>query len=350
MLRRGAIAATFLLVAALAACDRTPDAPPTPAKGPRTVVLYCSADDQIARPIVEAFERESGVTVLYKGDTEATKNTGLAERLRLERDKPACDVFWSSEVFFTIRLAGEGLLAPHESAATKGWPERLTDPEHLWHGFAQRARVLVYNTKSVTKDDAPQSMQDLIDPRFQDRIVMARPQFGTTRGHMAALVALWGPDGARDWMLRLKANGVRLLDGNSAVVRAVASGEADIGLTDTDDVWAGQRNGWPIDLVYVRHDFKDGGVTAGPMMIPNAVSVVKSAPHPAEAALLADYLLSERVERMLAESESRNIPIRESLKKEFAKLDVADPMNVSLRQIAEAMEQAARLCEESLER
>ncbi len=339
------IAATLVFLALLTCgCEKKE------AAEARTVVLYCSADDHIARPVIEAFEKETGVQVLYRGDTEATKNTGLAERLRLERTKPECDVFWSSEVFFTVRLAQEGLLAPHVSETTKAWPARLADGEHRWHGMAQRARVVVFNTKAIASEDAPRSMHDLLDVRFQDRIVMARPQFGTTRGHMGALLTLWGEETMQDWLRRLSASGVRLLDGNSAVVRAVATGEADVGLTDTDDVWAGQRNGWPVDLVYVRHDVPEHGVHAGPMMIPNAVSIIAGAPHPKEAALLADFLLSERVERMLAESESGNIPIRESLAKEFPKLAVPDPMTLGFDAIAERMEQAVGLCEELLVR
>jgi iron(III) transport system substrate-binding protein len=259
-------------------------------------------------------------------------------------------VFWSSEVFFTVRLAREGLLATHVSETTNAWPARLTGPEHRWHGMAQRARVVVHNTKAIDKNDAPRNMHDLLDVRFQDRIVMARPQFGTTRGHMAALAALWGEEAFRDWLVRLEVNGVRLLDGNSAVVRAVATGEADVGLTDTDDVWAGQRNGWPVDMVYVRHDLASRGVSEGPMMIPNAVSIIAGGPHPEEAALLADYLLSERLERMLAESESRNVPVRDALAAEFPALAVPDPMTVGFETITDHMELAVRLCEELLGR
>ncbi|MEZ6163920.1 MAG: hypothetical protein R3B67_05735 [Phycisphaerales bacterium] len=32
------------------------------------------------------------------------------------------------------------------------------------------------------------------------------------------------------------------------MVRAVAMGEIDVGLTDTDDVWSGQQNGWKVDF------------------------------------------------------------------------------------------------------
>ncbi len=71
------------------------------------VVLYCSVDQEIAEPIIAEFEKHSGVKVLAKYDTEASKTVGLVQRIRAEAAAPAADVFWSGEVFHTIRLARE---------------------------------------------------------------------------------------------------------------------------------------------------------------------------------------------------------------------------------------------------
>lgn len=317
------------------------------------VVLYYSADEHVARPVIEAFEEQSGVRVLGRGDTEATKTTGLVQRLRAERDRPRADVFWSGEIFMTIQLADEGLLAPHSSEMVADWPAQLRDEDNFWHGFAQRARVLTYNTDRVDLEEAPQNMVDMLNPRWRGRVVMARPQFGTTRGHMSALVALWGEETTRAWLEGMRVNGLRLVDGNMAVVRAVATGEADIGLTDTDDVWAGQRNDWPVDMVYIRHDLPGAegdpqARRAGPMLIPNTVALIAGGPNPVAAQLLADFLLSPEVERMLAESDWHNIPIREELQDEYAEYRVPDPMQLDYRTIAESMDAAMRLIDETL--
>ncbi len=329
----------LLMFVAISSCERN-----APKDAPREVVLYYSADEPIAQPIIAAFEEETGIRVLARGDTEATKNTGLVQKLRIERASPRADVFWSSEVFQTIRLAQENILAPIESQASlTSRPAAFRGEDNFWVGFAQRARVLVYNTKRVTPEDAPRNLTDLTDPRWRGRIVIARPQFGTTRGHIAALVAIWGEDAAHEWLNALQENNVRLLDGNSAVVRSVAYGEADIGLTDTDDVWAGQRNDWPIDLVYIRHDRDE--LRAGALMIPNAVSRIAGGPNPDAAEELVAFLTSARVERMLAQSDSRNIPIREELKREFPDLAIPDPIqSLTFERVAEADNAAIALC------
>ena len=316
----------------------------------RSVVVYVSVDDVVARPILDAFEAETGIRVDMRGDTEATKNTGLVQRLRAERDRPRADVFWSSEVFLVIKLADEGLLRPFEDESVADWPERLHDGERRWHAFAQRARVIAYNTDRVDAADAPTMLVDLFHPRWKDRVVMARPQFGTTRGHMAAIHSIWPTETMRFWLESLEDNGLRLVDGNATVVRMIASGEADVGLTDTDDVWAAQREGWPVGMTYASHmgiypvEIFRGSV----LTIPNTVALIKDGPNPEAGEALAAFLLSARVERMLAESDSHNVPIRPELAAEFPEYAVPDPLEISYEDVAGHMDEAMRLCDEVL--
>lgn len=352
---RGSPLTAFLLAVAFAilggwagGCDDRSASPGPSRADAGGVTLYTSVDLTVAEPIVREFERETGLTVLIRGDTEATKTTGLVQRLRAERARPRADIFWSGEPVLTAALAREGILAP--TPAPEGWPAELRGEEDRWVGFAPRCRVCVYNTGRVSPGDAPRSMFDLLDPRFAGRIVLARPAFGTTRGHIAALVAIWGEARARDWMRRLGAAGVRFVDGNSAVVRAVALGEADIGLTDTDDARAARRLGWPVEFTYIRHDAPDAEppIRAGPLLIVNTVSLVAGGPRSEGARGLAEYLLSERVERVLAESEAGHFPVRPALAAEFAARNPPppEPVLVDPQAIARAAPRAMELVRE----
>ena len=275
---------------------------------PRQVVLYTSCDDYLLRDIIPAFEKESGIKVLIVGDTEATKTTGLVQRVIDEKDHPRADVWWSNEPFGTARLDGEGLLAPYTSAAERefasGWPTWLRARDRTWYGFALRSRVIAVR---VSLRERPQSWWELADPRWKKRIGMARPQFGTTRGHMGALIEAWGPEQFRTWLIALKANGVRLYDGNSGVVRGVAQGEIDVGLTDSDDVLSAKRNLWPVEPI--SPPLGGGARRQFVPAIPNTVGLVKGGPHPEYAGALADFLLSGRVEEMLNWSESQTWPV-----------------------------------------
>ena len=342
--------------------------------GRSQVVLYCSVDQEVAEPIIEVFELQTGIRVLAKYDTEASKTVGLAQRLRAEAAAPAADVFWSGEIFHTIRLAREGLLAPYRSTgilpvstmgvspvtisdvhgqdarATHGrdahatnWPAPFADPNGCWYGFALRGRVIGYNTNRVPAAEAPRSLEDVLAAKWKGRLVMASPAFGTTGGDVASWFAHYGPDRARQILHALKDNEVRLVSSNSMAVRMVATGQADICFTDTDDIYAHQRNGWPVAM-----NFLDQGGD-GVLAIPNTAVLVKGGPNPKNAEILMRFLLSEALERRLAESDSHNSPLHAEVAKEYPQYAIPHPLAVDYGRVADFLPEAIQAAREILE-
>lgn len=331
------------------------------------VICYTSADSVYARVMFAAFTKATGIEVDAVMDTEATKTTGLMQRLLTEhassQARTRCDVWWSSEPFSTIRLAAAGVLdethAPRAEEHMKphgGWPATLRAADKSWYGFGSRARVIVYNTKFVNTPDAPRSLGQLLRPEFKGRTAIAKPQFGTTRGHFGALVSLFGEERFEKWLIALKAHGVRVMDGNATVVAAVARGECRVGLTDTDDVYAGQREGWPVAISWeedtgpsplpLKPDGSDAAALPGmgSMLIPNTVALVKGGPNRVAAQELVEYLLSPEAQRVLAETDSRNMPIDPTLREEFKKYDAPHPAQLDLFAVAGKIDEAMAIC------
>lgn len=332
----------------------------SPGSGPRDlttnkeVVLYTSTDAFLVTPIVARFEEQTGLKVQVVGDSEATKTTGLVERLLAERAAPRCDVWWSNEASGTVTLAKAGVLtefsSKEEARFGAAWPRHLRAQDRTWYGFAQRARVIAYNTNRVTKQAAPRTLRELTRPEWSGRVGMARPQFGTTRTHIAALLAMHGTDATREWLAAMQANGVKIYDGNSSVARALSVGEIAVGLMDTDDALSARPNSWPIDFNYEALDKPGTNIkglpSLGPVVIPNTVGLVRGGPHPNEALRLANFLLSEEVERLLAQSDSRNVPIRESLATELKVEPIPNPAPATPEQCAERLAEADKLIAE----
>jgi iron(III) transport system substrate-binding protein len=327
------------------------------------VVLYTTADEPLVQKVVDAFKAQTGVDVRIVTDTEATRGS-LALRLESEKASPRADVWWSSEVVGTIKLSQSGVLAPWASKAEVtvpgGWPKHLRPADRKWYGFAQRARVIAFNTGQLNKARAPMRMRDLLRPDLAGKVGIADPHFGTTRSHMAYLYHIAGEAEFRAWFQALRANRVQILASNSAVVQALGRGDIAVGLTDTDDVWVGQREKWPVDLVYEGADTlrettmikqKPGtGLipSLGTLVLPNTVGRVLASPNATAGNKLADFLLSPEVEQMLAESESRNVPIRPDLAKKFKDLAIPTPAEVDYAKVAEAEEAAIRIIDEIL--
>ena len=298
------------------------------------VVLYCSVDQNIAEPIIKRFEEITGIKVLARFDTESGKTVGLVQRLRAEASAPACDVFWSSEIFYTIRLAGEGIFAPYKSKRTSCWPAAYTDADSLWYGFALRKRCIAYNTDRVTKQEVPTSLEDLLDKRWYGRIVMARPEFGTTGGDLASWRVHYGADKFKSILRGLSANKIRLVSANSTAVRSVAMAQADVCMTDTDDVYAAKLNKWHVNMVFLDQNHQ------GALAIPNTAALIKNAPHEKQARRLMEFLLSDDVEQMLFNSDSHNMPLRSSAK---------GNLDIDYKRIADELTDAVQEAREILE-
>jgi iron(III) transport system substrate-binding protein len=284
--------------------------------------------------VLREYEKRSGVKVRPVYDTEETKSTGLANRLLAEKSRPHADVFWSNEPVRTLVLKSRGVLAPYRSPNADGIPAVLVDSDHLWTGFSARIRVIAYNTKLVTPEQAPRSVFDLAEPRWKGQVAMADPRFGSTSFHVAALYALAGDQKMDDFFRRLKANGVRIVDGNSAVRDLVARGDVKVGLTDTDDVNVAIEGGQPIAMILPDR------VGLGVPVMPNMVSLIANAPHPEEGQKLIDYLLSADVERQLAQSEAVQIPLHAGVPgpKNIPAIDSFNPMTLDYAKAATRVE------------
>ena len=260
------------------------------------LVAYVSTDQEIAGPILRAFEVRTGIRVKAVYDLEANKTAGLALRLLAERQRPCADVFWASEPTRTARLAGEGILAPYRSREAEDLPAWAR--HRLWTAFSSRARVVLVNTQLVPKEKFPRGLEDLLEPSWRGRTGLADPRFGTPASHVAAM----GSE-ALGFARKLKANGARLCAGNAMVRELVERGELAMGLTDSDDAWAAVDRGMPVAVVTPRPT----------LVIPNAVGLVAGAPHPEAGKLLIDFLLSRAVEARLAQKPMRQMPLRASV-------------------------------------
>jgi iron(III) transport system substrate-binding protein len=328
----------LLCVGAAGGCRR-----PAPPARPH-VVIYVSVDQQYAEPVLAAFERETGVAVDAVYDAEASKTTGLVNRIAAERRRPRADVFWNNEVAQTIWLKREGLLQPYAPCGAAGTPEHYRDAEHYWTGVGARARVIVYNTQQLSTEEVPRSLHELLEPRWAGKVAMAYPLFGTTRTHVAALFALWGSARAREYFAALLQNRVQFADGNALVRDLVARGVVPIGLTDTDDVHAGLLRGQPISAALPDQD------TDGTLVLPTTVAILTGSPHPEAARRLVDFLVSDRVETLLARSEAAYWPLRPGVEaaRDCVNLGRIRSLAVDYETIARADEAAAEWLKENV--
>ncbi len=305
----------------------------TKSENARAVVVYVSEDQIFSEPVLKDFETETGIQIMPVYDTEEAKSTGTMNRLIAEKNNPQADVYWANEPIRAEVLKQRGIITPYVSANARDIPDVFKDPEGYWTGFSARARVFVVNSRVA---NPPQSISAYTDPHWKGKAVIANPLFGTTTTQMAALFTLWGDERAKAFMQDMKLNQTKISTDNGESADLVASGEFDFSLVDSDDAVNRIRQGKAIKMVYPDQGQED----IGALIVPNAVLLVKGAPHPDKARKLIDYLLSRETERKLAFADCAQIPLHAGVKtpSEVKRIDQIKTMNIDYARVARKLQ------------
>jgi iron(III) transport system substrate-binding protein len=328
MIRTAFLVSIILLVAiALPACG---------SKEEKTVTLYCALDRNFSEPLIQEFEKRTGIKVNAEYDVEANKTVGLVRKIEETMNNPRCDVFWNNEIANTIKLKLKGALQPYKSPSAQTIPAQFKDAEGYWTGLAARARVFIINTELMPdKVKWPTSYLDLVSSDFKGQGGMARPLTGTTATHGAVLFQVLDEKKVMKFFEEVVSTDVHLTPGNAHLMRLVRKGEFGFGFTDTDDynVARVDSQNYPVDCIYP----DQGEGELGTLVIPNSVCMIKNCRNSETAKKLIDFILSPEVEEKLAFSDSAQIPLHPGVKKpDYVKVPGKDfrPMKVDFEKVA----------------
>lgn len=295
--------ALLALTLVLTGCSRRPES---------EVVVYAELDREFAKPILAAFERahEGHTTVTAEFESQPSQAGGVVDRILAQPDAPNGDVYWDHEILSTLRLQQLGLLESRRWQVGPNHPDDLIASDGTWCGFAARARVLLVNTERIDDPTAyPQSVRELIDPRWQHNCAVASPVSGTAAVHFAVLRERNGTDPTLQLLAQIRDHAVILPDERQVAV-AVSTGRVAWGLTDSDEAVTERDDGMPVAIVFPDQQPDQPGT----LRIPNTVAVLRRAPHPVAAAALADFLVSPQIEDRLAMGSSSQLPISRASK------------------------------------
>ena len=298
----------------------------------KSVTVYVSEDQIFSEPLLKDFEKETGIRVNAIYDTEESKSTGVMNRLIAEKNNPQADVYWANEPIRAEVLRQKGILTPYQSPNAKGIPKQFIQKEFYWTGFSARVRLIVAQDRLNSK---PSSILDYANSKFKAKGVIANPLFGTTTAHISALFTIWGDKKTKEFLTKLKENKTAISTSNGESADFVASKRYAFSLVDSDDAVSRKKDGKKITFIYP--DQKDGEV--GAFVVPNAVMLLKNAPHAKEGKELIDYLLSKESEAKLAKADCAQIPLHEGVPapKALKPLNEIKVMPVDFESVAKKM-------------
>lgn len=272
----------------LSGCGAERSGPPpgcAPGEG-RRLVVYTSHKEELYAPIIQEFERRTGIWV----EVEQGGTNEMLGRLRQEKDHPRADVMFGggAESLEAARECLKPYVSP-ESAYVDG---DLLPADGLWTPFSALPVVLVYNTKLAAGGDRPGSWDDLLSPRFQGRVAFADPSLSGA-GFTALATYLCAVGGEREPAIRrlAAALGGRQLKAAMDALDSVAQGDCLVGVALEDAATQYIAQGANIGMAYPLE---------GTSCIPDGSALVNGAPHEDNAKLFLDFTISREVQELLS--------------------------------------------------
>ena len=272
------------------------------------VNVYSYRQEHLIRPLIAAFESETGIRVnLVSGEADP-----LLERLKSEGVNSPADVLLTTDVGRMIRAKDAGVLRPTRSSALeRDVPPRYRDPEGHWYGLSVRARVIFY-AKDRVKPEELSSYAALAEPKWRGRICVRSSSHVYNQSLLAAMIAHEGAVKAEDWARAIVANMARPPQGGDRdQIKAVAAGACDIAIANTY-YYGGMLQSEKADereaAAKVALFWPDQAGHGAHVNITGA-AVTRSAKHAANAIKLIEFLASETAQKIYADS-IHEFPVR----------------------------------------
>ena len=194
------------------------------------VVVYSARNEQLIKPLFDAYTKETGVQIKFITDKEGP----LMQRLKAEGANTPADLLLTVDAGNLWQAGQEGLLKPVQSKIlTANIPAYLRDPGNLWFGFSVRARTIVYNTQKL-KPAELSTYEDLANPKWKDRLCLRTSKKVYNQSLVAMLIAEHGEAKTeqivRGWVANLATD---VFPDDTKMMEAIAAGQCDVGIANT---------------------------------------------------------------------------------------------------------------------
>jgi iron(III) transport system substrate-binding protein len=256
-----------------------------------SVAWYTSLAIPSSTSIAQAFKTKyTGIDV----EVHRTGSQRVLQRVMQEASSgiKTADVIHTSDAGHFVLLRDKGLLLQYTPKGVENFPAGFKDKNGFYFGMRATLSVIAYNPKIVLEKDAPHSWKDLLNSKWNGKMVSAHPGYsGIIMTHVLALVNLYGWDYFRD----LAKNKLHLVQSANDPAGIVASGERPVGVNGAEYFYyKTQKQGNPIKIVYPKE---------GIPLVVSPVAIAKNSLHPNAAKLFTEFIFTKESQQLLADKE-----------------------------------------------
>ena len=217
----------FLFLHIKATATATPTATATATA--KELVVYTSRKEHLIKDIFQQYTQETGVSIKYKTGSSAA----LIQTIKLEGQNSPADIFMAVDAGSLWHATNENLLEKVNSGVLKiNVPNHLRDTQGTWYGLSIRARTIVYNTKKV-KESELSTYENLAHKNWKNRLCLRTSKKVYNQSLVAMLIYELGLVKAKEVVAGWVDNTVEIFSNDTAVLKAIASGQCDVGIVNT---------------------------------------------------------------------------------------------------------------------
>ena len=262
------------------------------AKQEKEVMFYTSLIvDQVVRPLADGFEKKYPfIKVVYLRNN----STQILQRILAEGKARAvqADVVAAS---VGASLKKTGYIQAFNSPELAAYPKEYLDPDNLLAPTRFAYQGIGYNTKMVKAEEAPQTYEDLLDPKWRGKMIWSTSTDTGAPFFISHVRKFMGEDQALDYLKKLSAQKIAV-SGSSirAILDQVIAGEHAIGISMAlHHIAISKEKGAPV-----------GGSMPAPVLARGGeIVLLKGSPHPHAAMLFMDYVLSKEGQATFAQAQ-----------------------------------------------
>ncbi|MFE9771322.1 iron ABC transporter substrate-binding protein [Streptomyces sp. NPDC005931] len=298
-MRRPSLRRTIALVTAgfllpsLAACGADEQAGGSEG-GDSSLVIYSGRNEKLVQPLLDKLEKAVGTKVEVRYGDSAE----LAAQILEEGERTKAGLFFSQDAGALGALSKEGMLEKLPQATVEKVDRAYRGSDGDWVGLSGRVRVIAYNPDKVAADDVPDSVFDVVEPRWKGKVGFA-PTNASFQAFVTGMRVLKGDDATRAWLEDLKANGAKTYAHNLATLDAVEAGEVSLGLVN-HYYWYERVAEKGEDKVDAKLHFLPGK-DPGALINVAGAGVLKGSGQSEAARKAVDYLLSKDAQTYFAD-------------------------------------------------
>jgi iron(III) transport system substrate-binding protein len=268
-----------------------------------TLTLYSGRSKSLVDPIIQQFEKETGIEV----KVSYANTTQLANKLKTEGKKSPASLFWAQDAGALGAVSKEGLFTKLPESVLAKVPKTFHHADGMWVATSGRARVLAYSPERVKMEELPESVFDLTQPMWKGKVGWA-PLNASFQAFVTAMRVQIGEERTEKWLRDMKANGAKAYPKNTPIIEALAAGEIDLGLPNHYYLFRLKKGNskYPVAQTFFKAN------DPGNLVNVAGIGLLKSSDNQETALKFIEYLLSAKAQQYFV-SEVFEYPVTDNV-------------------------------------